>query len=97
MRPTNHGAAALVLELASNGGLATSGDTHRYVMHQGRRLGHILDPRTGWPIEGGPASVTVAASSCLEAGTLATFALLQGAGARQFLEDEGVRYWLLDD
>jgi thiamine biosynthesis lipoprotein len=62
-------------------------------MHEGRRLGHILDPRTGWPVEGGPASVTVAAASCIEAGTLATLALLQGAGAVAFLEQQGVRYW----
>jgi thiamine biosynthesis lipoprotein len=62
-------------------------------MHQGRRLGHILDPRTGWPVEGGPASVTVAAGSCIEAGTLATLALLQGAGASSFLQRQGVQFW----
>lgn len=84
--------AALLLELKS-GALATSGDTHRYLMHQGRRLGHILDPRTGWPVEGGPASVTVAAGSCTEAGTLATLALLQGAGAGAFLRGQGVQFW----
>jgi thiamine biosynthesis lipoprotein len=84
--------AKLLLDLGS-GALATSGDTHRYLMHEGRRLGHILDPRTGWPVEGGPASVTVAAASCIEAGTLATLALLQGAGAVAFLEQQGVRYW----
>jgi thiamine biosynthesis lipoprotein len=82
----------MLLELGS-GALATSGDTHRFLMHEGRRLGHILDPRSGWPVEGGPASVTVAASSCIEAGTLATLALLQGAGAAQFLAGQGVRYW----
>ena len=36
----------------------------------GRRLGHILDPTTGWPVEGAPKSVTVLAATCLEAGTL---------------------------
>lgn len=95
-RPASLGDAAFVLELGSSGGLATSGDTHRFVMHQGRRLGHILNPRTGWPVEGGPASVTVAAGSCLEAGSLATFALLEGAGAREFLDEQGVRYWMLE-
>ena len=84
--------AALLLELKS-GALATSGDTHRYLMHQGRRLGHILDPRTGWPVEGGPASVTVAAGSCTEAGTLATLALLRGPGAAAFLQQQGVQFW----
>jgi len=93
--PGAHANAAMVLELASSGGLATSGDTHRFVLHEGRRLGHILNPRTGWPVEGGPASVTVAAGTCLEAGTLATFALLKGPDAESFLQEQGVRYWAL--
>lgn len=74
------------------GGVATSGDARRYVMHQGRRLGHILDPRTGWPVEGAPRSVTVFAATCLEAGTLATFAILHGPGAREFLAGQGVLF-----
>lgn len=74
------------------GGVATSGDARRYVMHEGRRLGHILDPRTGWPVEGAPHSVTVFAPTCLEAGTLATFAILHGPDARTFLERQGVQF-----
>jgi thiamine biosynthesis lipoprotein len=86
------GGPALVLEL-TRGALATSGDTHRYVQRAGVRYGHILDPRTGWPVQGAPRSVTVAAASCVEAGTLSTIALLQGAGAEAFLDGLGVRYW----
>jgi thiamine biosynthesis lipoprotein len=37
----------------------------------------------------------VAAASCVEAGMLATFAMLQGSGAESFLEEQGVRYWCL--
>jgi len=84
----------LVLEL-SRGALATSGDTHRFVLRDGVRYGHILDPRTGWPVEGAPRTVTVAAGTCIEAGTLATIALLHGAGAEAFLEELGARYWCL--
>ncbi len=72
------------------GGLATSGDARRFVRHAGQRLGHILDPRTGWPVAGAPRSVTVLAATCLEAGTLATLAVLAGAGAEEFLAAEGV-------
>lgn len=79
----------------TRGGLATSGDARRHVMWHGRRLGHILDPTTGWPVEGAPSSVTVLAATCLEAGTLSTLAMLRGAGAREFLEELGVRYWIL--
>ncbi len=74
------------------GGLATSGDARRFVMHDSRRLGHILDARTGWPVEGAPRSITVVAASCVEAGTLATLAYLRGPGARPFLENAGAPY-----
>jgi len=93
-RPDTDREATMLLDL-EHGALATSGDSRRYVLKDGRRYGHILDPRTGWPVPGSPRSVTVAASSCTEAGLLSTLALLHGAGAREFLEEEGARYWLL--
>jgi thiamine biosynthesis lipoprotein len=95
--PDRSGVAATHRVELERGGLATSGDARRFVMHQGRRLGHILDPRTGWPVAGAPRSVTVLAPSCLEAGTLATLAILAGPGARAFLEAEGVRFELVAD
>jgi FAD:protein FMN transferase len=93
-RPDSVGEAKMILEL-EHGALATSGDSRRYLLKNGVRFGHILDPRTGWPVAGAPRSVTVAASSCTEAGLLASLALLQGDRAREFLEQEGVRYWLV--
>ncbi len=90
--PERTGEAAVYRIELSKGGLATSGDARRYVLWQGRRLGHILNPKTGWPIEDAPRSVTVVASTCTEAGTLSTLAYLQGAGARDFLEAEGVQF-----
>lgn len=47
-QPDRHGEPRLLLEL-SRGGLATSGDTHRAILVDGVRYGHILDVRTGWP------------------------------------------------
>lgn len=93
-RPDTDGAAAMMLEV-EYGALATSGDSHRFLLEGGVRYGHVLDPRTGWPVEGAPRSVTVAASSCTEAGLLSTVAMLKGRGARQFLDEQEVRYWLL--
>jgi len=61
----------------------------------GRRYGHILDARTGWPAPDAPRSVTVAADTCSQAGTFTTLAMLQGRDAESFLEQEGVRYWCL--
>jgi thiamine biosynthesis lipoprotein len=77
----------------SAGALATSGDRHRYVQREGIRYPHILDPRTGWPVRDAPASITVAADTCVQAGVFSTLAMLQGAGAEAFLEREGVRHW----
>ena len=93
-RPDAERQATMILNV-EHGAIATSGDSRRYLLKEGVRYGHILDPRTGWPVPGAPRSVTVAASSCTEAGLLATLALLQGAGAKDYLEELGARYWLL--
>jgi len=77
------------------GGIATTGDARRYVMWRGRRLSHILNPKTGWPVVEAPRAVTVLAGTCLEAGTLSTLAYLRGPGARGFLEEQGVRFWVV--
>jgi FAD:protein FMN transferase len=93
-RPDTDGQAARRLEL-ERGALATSGDSHRFLLKGGIRYGHVLNPRTGWPIAEAPRSVTVAASTCTEAGMLATLALLQGPKADEFLRQQGASYWIL--
>jgi len=85
--------AAMMVDLTA-GALSTSGDTYRYVASEGRRLSHILDPRTGWPVSGAPRSITVAAPTCTNAGMLTTLAMLRGPEAGAFLESEGVRHWV---
>jgi FAD:protein FMN transferase len=92
-RPDTHREASLMLEL-EYGALATSGDSHRYLIKNGVRYGHILNPQTGWPVERAPRSVTVAASSCTEAGLLATMASLKGEHAEEFLNEAGTTYWV---
>lgn len=69
-----------------NGGVATSGDLRRYCLVNGARLGHILNPHTGWPVAEAPRSITVLGNYCVEAGFLATLAFLRGAGAEAFLK-----------
>lgn len=94
-KPNESGSAALLLEL-TQGALATSGDSKRFLLKDGIRYSHILDPHTGWPVPNGPRSVTVAAGNCLEAGMLATFALLQGEQAEAFLKAQAhIHYWCL--
>jgi len=94
-RPNTAAEATMLLDL-EYGALATSGDSRRYLLKEGIRYGHILNPLTGWPAPHSPRSITVAASSCTEAGLLSTVAMLHGAGAQAYLEEQGVRYWLLD-
>ena len=79
----------------AQGGVATSGDAHRFLLKDGARYGHILDPKSGWPVQDAPRSVTVVGSSCGEAGLLATLAILQGAGAEEFLKGKGVSHWVM--
>jgi thiamine biosynthesis lipoprotein len=86
------GATSGLLDI-SHGALATSGDSYRYVKEKGVRYGHVLDPRSGWPIPNAPRSVTVHAATCSEAGLLAKLALLRGAEAEAFLREEQVHSW----
>ncbi len=76
----------------ANGAIATSGLSYRHCYVNGKRLGHILNPQTGWPVEDAPRSVTVLAGFCTEAGLLSTMAMLQGKGAETFLAAQQVKY-----
>ena len=76
------------------GAIATSGDAHRYLLKDGIRYSHVLNPKTGWPVSGAPHTVSISAATCIEAGMLSTLAMLQGDKAEQFLKLQDVDYWL---
>jgi len=76
------------------GAIATSGTARQHVMINGKQYGHILNPKTGMPVENAPLSITVAAPSCIEAGMLSTLGMLQGEGAEAFLLEQGVKHWV---
>lgn len=79
------------------GAIATSGDYQRCLLIDGRRYGHLLDPRTGWPVAG-LASVSLLAPSCLVAGSAASIALLKGAAGPAWLAELGLPHlWMGDD
>ena len=61
----------------SYGAIASSGDYERYMEIEGRRYCHILNPKTGWPVEG-LSGISVVATQCLVAGTASTVAMLKG-------------------
>jgi thiamine biosynthesis lipoprotein len=57
--------------------LGTSAATFQHLEHHGRKLGHILDPRSGWPAEA-LASASVLAPTAAEADALATAFFILG-------------------
>lgn len=58
--------------------VATSGDYRHWVLVNGRRLSHTMDPLRGGPLRASPASVTVVASTCAEADAWATALMVAG-------------------
>jgi len=58
-------------------GLGTSAATFQFFEHNGKRFGHVLDPRTGRPAEG-TAAATVVAPSAAEADAWSTAAFVLG-------------------
>ena len=61
--------------------LGTSGDYRNFFEQDGRRYGHILDPRSGEPVRGALAAVSVVAATSAEASSRATALFVLGADA----------------
>jgi thiamine biosynthesis lipoprotein len=58
-------------------GFGTSAATFQFFEYQGKKLGHVLDPRVGWPADG-TAAATVVAPSAVEADAWSTAAFVLG-------------------
>lgn len=80
----------------SNAAAATSGNYARTLRYEGRTYGHLLNPLTGWPVEG-PTSVTVVGENCLSAGAVTTIACLQSPEAAMAWLSEAGLPWLMID
>lgn len=94
--PRGEPGATIAYLTVSHGAMATSGDYERYFVHAGRRYSHLLDPRTGWPVEHW-RSVSVVAPLAIAAGACATVAMLKPVDdALKFLDAQGVRYLAID-
>jgi thiamine biosynthesis lipoprotein len=59
--------------------MATSGDYRIFYLSEGKRFSHTIDPRSGQPVENGPASATVLARTAAEADGWATTLMVLGA------------------
>jgi thiamine biosynthesis lipoprotein len=78
----------------NSGAIATSGDARRFLLKEGIRYSHILNPLSGQAITDAPHSVSVAAATCMQAGMLSTLAMLHGTQAEAFLEAQEADFWV---
>ena len=92
--PASASESAITISLV-NAAMATSGNYARMSEIDGKKYGHILNPKTGWPIEG-LTSVTVVAPSCMVAGTFTTIAMLTGEPAKEWLVASGFGHRWVD-
>lgn len=93
--PRQPGQVLATLNL-THGALASSGDYERCILHNGKRYGHVLNPHTGWPVEG-VIAVSVVADHCLLAGSATTLTLLRGNYGIAWLEQQGLSWLAMDD
>jgi thiamine biosynthesis lipoprotein len=74
----------------AHGSVAVSGDDERGLRIDGQRISHILDPRTGTPVEP-RAPVLIWARSALDADAWSTALYIMGPAAIPLLEARGHR------
>jgi thiamine biosynthesis lipoprotein len=76
--PDAPGSRLAAVVLLTGGALATSGDYRQARVIRGRRLTHVVDPRSGRPVERKVASASVTAPTCMEADAVATALMVLG-------------------
>lgn len=81
--------------LLHRGGVASSGDYERCLVVEGVRYGHVLNPKTGWPVRS-LASVTVAGDLCVVAGSASTIAMLKEHEGPAWLAELGLPHFWVD-
>lgn len=75
--------------LLHSGALASSGDYERCIVLDGVRYGHVLNPKTGWPVNY-MAAVSVIGEFCVVAGSASTIGMLKGEAGPDWLSSLGL-------
>jgi len=70
--------------------IATAGDYRRFFESGGRHYSHIIDPRTGSPVEHATLSATALGATCMEADALATMFMVMDPDGNTILFDQHV-------
>lgn len=83
------------LEL-SHGAIATSGDYERFMLIDGLRYCHLLNPKTGQSIQPAFASVSVVAEQCIVAGSFSTIAMLKSETQPEWIQQQDVPFITVD-
>jgi len=81
--------------LLTDKAIASSGGYERYLEIEGRRYSHIIDPRTGWPVDA-LAAVSVVSDQAVVSGSLATIAIVLGERGLEFLSASGATWFAVD-
>lgn len=88
--------SAIASAALEKGAIATSGDYERYMIVDGNRYCHLLDPKTGWSIPTRLASISIIADQCIVAGSLATLAMLESAQNPRWLKTMSLPFLAID-
>ncbi len=83
------------ITLADGAAVATSSSSRRTWTQAGRMRHHLIDPRTGLPAQSPWRSVSVVATSCLDANVATTAALVKGPDGLAWLRRTGLPARLL--
>lgn len=75
------------------GAIATSGDYERYMIVDGKRYCHILNPKTGLSIQPFYSGLSIVAEQCLVAGSFSTIGLMKSCENPEWVKDCGLP-WL---
>ena len=96
--PFNRDGLLGVIKLPSGMATATSGNYERFVTIEGKRYAHIIDPRTGYPVQG-MAGVSVVAPTAVACDGLSTAFFVLGieAGAKIVDRHPGVGVLFVPD
>jgi thiamine biosynthesis lipoprotein len=86
---------AMRMLLLHEGAIASSGDYERCIVLESVRYGHVLNPKTGWPVRH-LASVTVVSDWCVVAGSASTITMLKEADGPVWLQNLGLPHFWVD-